>query len=178
MTARQPWEHQSVVQSPMDNLQEPLDVKVLDSICLQIWKTQPWPQDWKRSVFIPIPNKGNANECSTGSTARSGRLFLANWVGFDFGLNSRKGLLSCSYLPPEPGEPLRDAFEARAGHEQPPPVLGLGPAILDPLTGQRSLLLEFQCREGRPDMTRGNKERRALKPNEPGWVRDAGARTR
>ena len=35
-------------------------VKVLHSICQQIWKTQQWPQDWKRSVFIPIPKKGNA----------------------------------------------------------------------------------------------------------------------
>ena len=39
-------------------------VKVLHSICQQIWKTQQWPQDWKRSHFIPIPNKGNAKECS------------------------------------------------------------------------------------------------------------------
>ena len=39
-------------------------VKVLNSICQQIWKTQQWPQDWKRSVFIPIPKKGNAKECS------------------------------------------------------------------------------------------------------------------
>ena len=39
-------------------------VKVLHSICQQIWKTQQWPQDWKRSVFIPIPQKGNAKECS------------------------------------------------------------------------------------------------------------------
>ena len=39
-------------------------VKVLHSICQQIWKTQQWPQDWKRSVFIPIPKKGNAKECS------------------------------------------------------------------------------------------------------------------
>ena len=38
-------------------------VKVLHSVCQQIWKTQPWPQDWKRSVFIPIPKKGNAKEC-------------------------------------------------------------------------------------------------------------------
>ena len=38
-------------------------VKVLHSICQQIWKTQQWPQDWKRSVFIPIPKKGNAREC-------------------------------------------------------------------------------------------------------------------
>ena len=39
-------------------------VKVLRSICQHIWKTQQWPQDWKRSVFIPIPKKGNAKECS------------------------------------------------------------------------------------------------------------------
>ena len=40
-------------------------VKVLHSICQQIWKTQQWPQDWKRSVFIPIPKKGNGKDCST-----------------------------------------------------------------------------------------------------------------
>ena len=39
-------------------------VKVLHSICQQMWKTQQWPQDWKRSVFIPIPKKGNGKECS------------------------------------------------------------------------------------------------------------------
>ena len=39
-------------------------VKVLHSICQQIWKTQQWLQDWKRSVFIPIPKKDNAKECS------------------------------------------------------------------------------------------------------------------
>ena len=39
-------------------------VKVLHSICQQIWKTQQWPQDWTRSVFIPIPKNGNAKECS------------------------------------------------------------------------------------------------------------------
>ena len=38
-------------------------VKVLHSICQQIWKTQQWPQDWKRSVSVPIPKKGNAKEC-------------------------------------------------------------------------------------------------------------------
>ena len=43
-------------------------VKVLHSICQQIWKTQKWPQDWKRSVFIPIPKKGNAKECSNYHT--------------------------------------------------------------------------------------------------------------
>ena len=51
---------------PAELFQIPKDdaVKVLHSICQQIWKTQQWPQDWKRSVFIPIPKKGNPKECS------------------------------------------------------------------------------------------------------------------
>ena len=44
-------------------------VKVLHSICQQMWKTQQWPQDWKRSVFIPIPKKGIAKECSNYNTS-------------------------------------------------------------------------------------------------------------
>ena len=50
---------------PVELLQTLKDdaVKVLQSVCQQIWKTQQWPQDWKRSVFIPIPKKGNAKEC-------------------------------------------------------------------------------------------------------------------
>ena len=40
-------------------------VKVLYSICQHIWKTQQWPQDWKRAVFIPIPKKGNAKQCTS-----------------------------------------------------------------------------------------------------------------
>ena len=43
-------------------------MKVLHSICQQIWKTQQWPQDWERSVVIPIPKKGNAKECSNYHT--------------------------------------------------------------------------------------------------------------
>ena len=43
-------------------------VKVLHSICQQIWKTQKWPQDWKRSIFIPIPKNSNAKECSNYCT--------------------------------------------------------------------------------------------------------------
>ena len=43
-------------------------VKVLHSICQQIWKTQQWPKEWKRSVFIPIPKKDNAKECSNNDT--------------------------------------------------------------------------------------------------------------
>ena len=43
-------------------------VKVLRSICQQIWKSQQWPQDWKRLVFVPIPKKGNGKECSNYHT--------------------------------------------------------------------------------------------------------------
>ena len=43
-------------------------VKVLHSICQKTWKTQQWPEDWKRSVFIPIPKKGSAKECSNYRT--------------------------------------------------------------------------------------------------------------
>ena len=43
-------------------------MKLLHSICQQIWKTQQWPQDWKRSVFIPMPKKGSAKECSNYCT--------------------------------------------------------------------------------------------------------------
>ena len=51
---------------PVEQFQIPKDdaAKVLHSICQQIWKTQQWPQDWKRSAIIPIPKKGNAKECS------------------------------------------------------------------------------------------------------------------
>ena len=46
-------------------------VKVLHSICQQIWKTQQWPQDWKSSIFIPIPKKGNPKECSNWTQLHS-----------------------------------------------------------------------------------------------------------
>ena len=46
-------------------------IKVLHSVCQQIWKTHQWPQDWKMSVFIPIPNKGNTKECSKFSNQAS-----------------------------------------------------------------------------------------------------------
>ena len=55
-------------------------VKVLHSICQQIWKTQPWPQDWKMSVFIPIPKKGNAKErtnyCTIALISHDSKLML------------------------------------------------------------------------------------------------------
>ena len=55
---------------PVELFQIPEDnaVKVLHSICQQIWKTQQWPQDWKNSVLIPFPKKGNAKECSNYRT--------------------------------------------------------------------------------------------------------------
>ena len=53
---------------PAELFQKDDAVKVLYSICQQIWKTQEWPQDWKRSVFIPVPKKGNAKECSNYRT--------------------------------------------------------------------------------------------------------------
>ena len=51
-------------------------VKVLHSICQQIWETQQWPQDWKRLVFIPIPKKGNAKECTNAQLRSSHRLAI------------------------------------------------------------------------------------------------------
>ena len=51
-------------------------VKVLHSICQQIWKTQQWPQDWKRSVFIPISKKGNAKECSIALISHASKVML------------------------------------------------------------------------------------------------------
>jgi len=64
-TTRATWE--ALIPSVQDLLKDDA-VKVLYSICQQIWKTQQWPQDWKRSVFIPIPKKGNAKECSNYHT--------------------------------------------------------------------------------------------------------------
>ena len=49
-------------------VQKEYAVKVLHSLCQQIWKTQQWPQDWRRSVFIPIPKKGKAKQCSNYHT--------------------------------------------------------------------------------------------------------------
>ena len=64
-------------------------VKVLDSICQHIWKTQQWPWDWKRSVFIPIQNKGNVKECSNCCTivliSHSSKVILKTLqLGFNF----------------------------------------------------------------------------------------------
>ena len=51
-------------------------VKVLHSICQQMWKTQQWPQDWKRSVFIPIPKKGNAKNAQTTAQWHSSHMLV------------------------------------------------------------------------------------------------------
>ena len=53
------WNSRWAISNPKDDA-----VKVLHSICQQIWKTQQWLQDWKRSIFIPVPKQGNAKECS------------------------------------------------------------------------------------------------------------------
>ena len=55
-------------------------VKVLHSICQQIWKTQQWPQNWKRSVFIPIQKKSDAKECSSESEVAQSYLFATPWT--------------------------------------------------------------------------------------------------
>ena len=54
------------------------DAKMLHSRCHQIWKSQ-WPQDWKRSVFIPIPKKGNTKECRTTVQSQQTGKFLKRW---------------------------------------------------------------------------------------------------
>ena len=74
-------------------------VKMLHSICWQIWKTQQWPQDWKRSVFIPISKKGNAKDCSNYCTIAliSCKILHArlqqymNWEFLDVQAGFRKG---------------------------------------------------------------------------------------
>ena len=79
-------------------------LKVLHSICQQIWKTQQWPQDWKRSVFIPIPKKGNAKECSTKAMFRKSLIqFSADGWGcvpsLQFGLRPNYGRSNGDLLP-------------------------------------------------------------------------------
>ena len=67
-------------------------VKVLHSICQQIWKTQQWPQDWKWTVFIPVPNKGNAKECSnyrTGTLLSLGLILRGELLRYETEIFSR-----------------------------------------------------------------------------------------
>ena len=67
ITMNKASEYDGIPVEPFQILKDDAE-KVLHSICQQIWKTQQWPQDWKRSVFIPISKKGNAKECSNYRT--------------------------------------------------------------------------------------------------------------
>ena len=94
---------------PVERLQIQKDdaVKVVYSICQQIWKTKQWPQDWKRSVFIPIPKKGNAKECSNYNT-----------VALTSAAATAKSLQSCPTLcdpidGSPPGSPVPGILQAR-----------------------------------------------------------------
>ena len=87
-------------------------VKVLHSICQQIWKTQQWPQDWKMSVFIPVSRKGNAKECSNYHT-----IALISYASVGEGNGNP---LQCSCLEnPREGEPggLPSVGSHRVGHD-------------------------------------------------------------
>ena len=88
-------------------------VKVLHSICQQIWKSQQWPQDWKRSVFIPIPKKGNAKECSNYHTVA-----LTSAAAAAATAATAKSLQSCPTLcdpidSSPPGSPVPGILQAR-----------------------------------------------------------------
>ena len=79
-------------------------VKVLHSICQQIWKTQKWPQDWKRSVFIPIPKKGNAKECSNYRTialiSHASKVMLRVYLGSSWKGSSGDGSVLINIIIP------------------------------------------------------------------------------
>ena len=68
-------------------------VKMQHSVCQQIWKAQEWPQDWKRSVFIPIPKKGNAKECSNCH-----RLVLISHVSKDSAVHEQRPFKSTCWI--------------------------------------------------------------------------------
>ena len=76
------YKHSGIDRIPLELFQILKDdpVKVLHSICQQIWKTQQWPQDWKRSVFIPIPKKGNdkerSNYCTSALISHASKVML------------------------------------------------------------------------------------------------------
>ena len=73
-------------------------VKVLHSICQQIWKIQQWPQDWKRSVFIRIPKKGNAKECSKSSKPGFNSTRTVNFQGFRKGRGTRDQIANICWM--------------------------------------------------------------------------------
>ena len=84
-------------------------VKVLHSICQQIWKIQQWPQDWKRSVFIPIPKKGNAKECSNTSQLPSSHTLVSKKVLVNQSCPTLCDPMDCS----PPGSSVHEIFQAR-----------------------------------------------------------------
>ena len=87
-------------------------VKVLHSTCQQVWKTQQWPQDWKRSVFIPIQKKGNAKECSNYPT-----IALVSHTSMEKKMATHSSVLA--WRIPGTGEPggLTSMGSHRVGHD-------------------------------------------------------------
>ena len=91
-------------------------VKVLHSICQQIWETQQWPQDWKRSVFIPIPKKGNAQECSNYTQFHSFHMLTKKCFKFSkLGFNTTWTKNQILKLDLEKAEELEVKLPASAG---------------------------------------------------------------
>ena len=92
-------------------------VKLLHSICHQIWKTQQWPQDWKRAVFIPIPKKGNVKECSNYRTialiSHASKVVLKILQARFHPLQCAKLLQSCPALWSLPGSSVHGILQAR-----------------------------------------------------------------
>ena len=92
-------------------------VKVLHSIWQQIWKTQPWPQDWKRSVIIPVPKKGNVKECSNYRTialiSHASKVVLKILQARFHPLQCAKLLQSCPALWSLPGSSVHGILQAR-----------------------------------------------------------------
>ena len=87
-------------------------VKVLHSICQRIWKTQQWPQDWKRSVFIPIPKKGNAKECSNYHT-----LALISYASMEKKMATHSSVLTWRIPWTEKPGRLQSVGSHRVGHD-------------------------------------------------------------
>ena len=118
-------------------------VKVLYSICQQIWKIQHWPQDWKRSVFIPIPKKGNAKECSSEAKSLSHvRLFATPWT-VAYQAPPSVGFFRQEYwsgLPfPSPGDLPNPGIEPRS------PALQADALLYEPSGKPRLLKLPHNC---------------------------------
>ena len=132
-------------------------VKVLHSICQQIWKTQQWPQDWKRSVFIPIPKNGNAKECSNYHTialiSQVSKVMLKilqarlqqymNWEfpdvqpGFRKGRGTRDQIANTHWIIEKAKEFHKNVYSAS--------LTMLGPLIVWITTNCRKFLKRWEC---------------------------------